>query len=401
MVVRRELMRGLERLNATTTVLQRARRADPLGGMWEAADVQWWWRRPRATDELALPVWFDEVGPVAAAGLTAWGDTWQADVFAVPSIVDEEEVWAATLEAAAGHRDGALEMLVHEDDAPLVSLAIESGFTMTDELSGTSWMDADQRPPVAQVDGFAIVDRVTRADRPHPMIARNGELVEPRLRQCSLYDPTLDLAVEDADGTAAGYALFWFDPTTQVGLLEPMRVEDEYQRRGLARMLLTHGLDRLARKGARRLKVGFETDPARNLYLGAGFVQTSVDRLLTRPATREPSGVTPTGHDGATGTTTGRGCCRAAGRPGCRRPRATAPGRSACAIRAGASPATPTTAIPRTAAEARSRPPRRSGAAAGGSRRRCCPAPRAHAPTRGSGSAASASGSKKIGSPCS
>jgi GNAT superfamily N-acetyltransferase len=106
------------------------------------------------------------------------------------------------------------------------------------------------------------------------MIARNGEAVEPRLRQCSLYDPTLDLAIEDADGRPAGYALFWFDPATLVGLLEPMRVEDGYQRRGLARMLLTNGLDRLARKGARRLKVGFETDAARNLYLGAGFVQT-------------------------------------------------------------------------------------------------------------------------------
>ena len=94
-------MSGLERLHATSTVLQRARRADPLVGMWEAADVQWWWRRPRETDELALPVWFDEVGPVAAAGLTDWDDHWQADVFAVPSIVDEEEVWVATLDAAA------------------------------------------------------------------------------------------------------------------------------------------------------------------------------------------------------------------------------------------------------------------------------------------------------------
>ena len=186
MVVRREMLGGLGRLNATTTVLQRARLADPLGGMWEAADVQWWWRRPRATDELALPVWFDEVGPVAAAELTAWGDTWQADVFAVPSIVDEEAVWAATLAAAAGHRVEALRVLVREPDALLADLAIQSGFTMTDELSGTSWMDADQRPPVAQVEGFAIVDRVTRAGRPHPMIGRNGELVEPRLRQCSL-----------------------------------------------------------------------------------------------------------------------------------------------------------------------------------------------------------------------
>jgi predicted N-acetyltransferase YhbS len=285
-VVGRELLRGLERLNATTTVLQRARRADPRRGMWEAADVQWWWRRARATDELALPVWFDEVGPVAAAGLTAWDDNWQADVFVVPAIVDEQDVWAATLEAV-GHRGEALEMLVREGDALLADLAIQSGFAMSDEVSGTAWMDADQRAPVAHVAGFAIVDRVTRADRPHPMIARNGEPVERRLRQCSLYDPTLDLAVEDADGRVAGYALFWFDHTTRVGLLEPMRVEDEYQRRGLARMLLTNGLDRLAGKGARRLKVGFESDAARNLYLGAGFVQTSVDRLLIRPAPPE------------------------------------------------------------------------------------------------------------------
>jgi predicted N-acetyltransferase YhbS len=288
MVVRRELLRGLERLNATSIVLQRARRDDPIGGMWEAADVQWWWRRPRATDELALPVWFDEVGPVAAAGLTAWDDVWQVDAFVLPSILEVEEgveledVWAATLATTAGHQGQPLRLLVHEGDAPLVALAIQSGFTMTDELSGTAWMDADHRPAPAPVDGFEIVDRVARADQPHPMIARNGERVEARLRQCSLYDPTLDLAVEDAEGRAAGYALFWFDHTTRVGLLEPMRVEDEYHRRGLGRMLLTNGLHRLARKGARRVKVGFGTDPARNLYLGAGFVQTSVDRLLVR-----------------------------------------------------------------------------------------------------------------------
>jgi GNAT superfamily N-acetyltransferase len=256
--------------------------------MWQAADVQWWWRRPRVTDDLALPVWFDDSGPVAAAGLTAWDDVWQVDAFAVPSIVDIEEVWVATLEAAAAHGgDVALEMLVHEDHERRIALALQSDFTLTDELSGTTWMDATDRPPVEHVDGFSIVDRGVRADRPHPMIARNGEAVEARLRQCSLYDPALDLAVEDAHGNVAGYALFWFDPITRAGLLEPMRVEDEYQRRGLGRMLLTHGLDRLVRKGAQRLSVGFSADPGRGLYLGAGFVQTSVDRKLVRPTSDE------------------------------------------------------------------------------------------------------------------
>lgn len=169
MVWRRQLLQGLERLHATTTALQRSRLADPLSGMWEAADVQWWWRCPRATDRLALPVWFDETGPVAAAGLTAWDDTWQVDVFALPSVVDERDLWTATLEAGTEDQDKDLSVLVREDDAPLANLAIRSGFTMTDELSGTAWMDAGRRPPVERVEGFAITDRLDRLNRPHPM----------------------------------------------------------------------------------------------------------------------------------------------------------------------------------------------------------------------------------------
>jgi len=283
-IVRRALLRGLDRLSATSTVLQRARLADPFAHLWEAADVQWWWRTPRPTDDIALPVWFDDDGPVVAAGLTAWREAWQIDVFAAPSPFDLHEAWNATMELVADHPDETLQVLVFGENAPLTDIALRSGFTMTDELSGSSWMDAGARPQLVEVDGFTIVDRVERPKPPHPMIGRNGELVEQRLQQCSLYDPTLDLAVVDADGTVAGYALFWFDPITLVGLLEPMRVEDDFQRRGLARMLLTQGLERLARKGARRLKVGFESGAARDLYLGAGFVQSSVDRLLIRPA---------------------------------------------------------------------------------------------------------------------
>jgi predicted N-acetyltransferase YhbS len=114
------------------------------------------------------------------------------------------------------------------------------------------------------------------------MRRRSGEAVEARLRECSLYDPGLDAAVETADGEVAGYALFWFDPVTRVGLVEPMRVEEAYQRRGLARAMPTTGLDRLAKQGARRLKVGYATDAARALYVGAGFRVTATSRSYTR-----------------------------------------------------------------------------------------------------------------------
>ena len=174
-------------------------------------------------------------------------------------------------------------MLVRDDDFELQDLLLGSGFVADDDRSGTTWMSADERPAVAPLpEGFTLVDRAGATSTPHPMRRRNGEAVESRLRQCSLYDPALDLAVVAADGDVAGYALFWFDPVTQVGLVEPMRVEDAYQRRGLARAMLTAGLERLAKRGARRLKVGYATDAARLLYLGVGFRVASTDRLYSR-----------------------------------------------------------------------------------------------------------------------
>ena len=169
----------------------------------------------------------------------------------------------------------SVDVLVDKDDADLVDLLAGAGF-VAGEGDGTAWMDAGERADVAPLpEGFALVDRALSTTKPHPMRQRNGEHVETRLRQCSLYDPALDLCAETADGQAVGYALFWFDPVTQVGLLEPMRVEDEYQRRGLARAMLTAGLDRLASRGARRLKVSYSAAAARSLYFGAGFRETS------------------------------------------------------------------------------------------------------------------------------
>ncbi len=57
-------------------------------------------------------------------------------------------------------------------------------------------------------------------------------------------------------------------------MVEPVRTEDDHQGRGIARHLLTTGIDRLARAGATRLMVCFEPDnaAARHLYLSTGFV---------------------------------------------------------------------------------------------------------------------------------
>jgi predicted N-acetyltransferase YhbS len=69
------------------------------------------------------------------------------------------------------------------------------------------------------------------------------------------------------DGEPAGYGLFWADPVTGVGLVEPMRTEQAHENRGIASHILATGLSRLAAHGCRQLKVSNDL----GIYLRAGF----------------------------------------------------------------------------------------------------------------------------------
>jgi GNAT superfamily N-acetyltransferase len=268
---------GLDGVRLATSVLQRARRADPLAGMWEAADVQWWWRKPQRSDDVEQLFWLDEEGPAAAVLLSSSADdSWQCDPVVVPGFsgCPPDDIWGRALAHAAEHAGAGFEVPVSDNDV-FVELARRSGLT-PGYRDSTGWMDAAERPDVVvPADGFTLVDRTQRRDVPHHMMHRSGELVEQRLAQCSLYDPALDLAVESDDGRVAGYSLYWFDATTKVGLVEPVRVEDEFQRRGLASAMLTAGIDRLVARGAERVKISYGSEAAARTYQGVGFRPTS------------------------------------------------------------------------------------------------------------------------------
>jgi RimJ/RimL family protein N-acetyltransferase len=64
-----------------------------------------------------------------------------------------------------------------------------------------------------------------------------------------------------------------------------MRTEDDHQGRGLARHVLTAGIDRLARAGATRIKICFEPDNAasRRLYASVGFEPNRANDIFVGP----------------------------------------------------------------------------------------------------------------------
>jgi RimJ/RimL family protein N-acetyltransferase len=281
---------GLEYLRLITRLANRVRIEDPTAGIWEAADFQWWWRRERASDEIAQPFWTDASGAPEAAAVvfTDWSTAWGCDLVVLPSRAQDllPEVWSSALERIDDMSLEDVGVTVRNDDATLLELVLESGFSASDEsFFVETWLELAHAPPIGELaEGFGLFDRLDHLDRPHHMISRNGDRVAERLSQTSLYRPDLDLWVEDVEGRVAAYGLFWLDPVTGVGLVEPMRTEEMYWRRGLARHVLTAGLSRLASLGATRAKVSYESanPAAKDLYIGSGFQGQSSSREYRR-----------------------------------------------------------------------------------------------------------------------
>lgn len=275
--MREEHRVGIQYLEAATTLLQRVRSRHPSRGLYEAADLQWWWRVPRLTDRLDQLFWFDDHGrPEAAVIATAWGNQIALDPICLPDATPE---WVThVIERGLVHAGElgfeTVQLEVDRDDPVTREVLGRHGFTIKEQGLVESWLPAGDRPEVSPLSaGYRLLSRADSPERPHHMIGRGGPDVEQRLRQTSLYRPDLDLVIIDSDERNAAYGMVWFDPVTSTGLVEPMRTEVEHQRRGLARHILTSGLRLLTEAGADRVKVCFEADnpAAESLYLSVGF----------------------------------------------------------------------------------------------------------------------------------
>lgn len=219
-----------------------------------------------------MPFWYDEVGPVAAVLVNGWSSSTWLDLITLPSVKETmiREVFERGLALTADM--WSVEMLVDDEDSVLIGLLEDAGFR---QESGdvTAWMDVATVPPISPLaEGYSLHSRANTA-AVHHFAERSGLDVENRLRQTSLYRPDLDLFVADERGEVAAYGLFWNDPVTGVGLVEPIRTEQPHQGKGLARHIVTTGIHKLAAAGSGRVKVSYDADnpPAVALYLSVGF----------------------------------------------------------------------------------------------------------------------------------
>ena len=292
---RRDL-NGLAATLAMSDVLLRLRAEDPMAGLYEAGDIQWWWKDATRLTSNTTTLWTDDAGVDCAFLTVAESSSGGKDVNIVwlPSV--DRTFRAQVLPGVIDHlaslpvsEDAPVDIAIDGQDADLQILVTAAGFRHEPASDLVQMWQRPATPPAgpALPDGFRFSDDRTRpADKPHHLARRNGPDIADRLAECPLYRRDLDLSIQTGGGTVAAYCLCWLDTRNGVGLFEPVRTEDEWQRRGLGRALMAEGIRRLMAGGATLIKVAHEANnPAsKGLYLGAGFHDDFYERHYIRSA---------------------------------------------------------------------------------------------------------------------
>lgn len=273
---------GRQYLDRVTDLLIRIRAEEPLGGPWDAADLQWWSRSGHYDDPERLRFWST---PDAALSVCALFPTVRRSIAftclwtraardvalkaILPTVVSRVQRIASECRLA-------VDIEVLDGDIEWRQFLECRGFKLTTGGSTQATVRASDAVRQARISTeLAIFDDTQRPyNDPHPLERRSSADIRQRLLACSLYRPALDLSVRTAEGEVVAYCICWADPTNRFAMLEPMRTERAWQRRGLGTALIAEQARRLLGLGIQDLKVNYATDnpAAWRLYARSRFV---------------------------------------------------------------------------------------------------------------------------------
>jgi ribosomal protein S18 acetylase RimI-like enzyme len=257
------------------------------------AAIEWWhassWPDPL---EANLRLWFDDgevVGWTWHDDGELEGRVWTGDVGR------DRAVAAAITETVGAETTGPLAVWSADDDPDSIATFERLGFVRADRrLSQWQRRESEGAPaPPPLPDGYAIrplhgpEELQARVDV-HRSAFPTSRLNVPkyeRLTRMPHYRFEDDIVVEAPDGSFAAFAMAWWDPAGRVGEFEPVGTHPAHQRRGLARALLTFGLDRYFERGARVVQVYADASEAgpEALYEAIGFRRRAFHLRFERP----------------------------------------------------------------------------------------------------------------------
>ena len=247
--------------------------------------------------EASVGLWAAPDGSVAGVVCTEHVVRWHPsayDVFIqhVPDhdgLLDEMLAYA---EKTFAQGDGAVRVLIADDDAPLQAAAQARGYredpghTEPDSVYATP----NAAPAPALPAGYRLRSMAEGGDlalrargfgegfnhpdpADWPCVASYASLL-----QAPDYHPDLDLYVVAPDGLYVSFCILWPCLSQRIAMLEPVGTHPQHRRRGLARTVVLEAIRRAAALGVEKVYVG--SDQA--FYRAVGFVPCGIRHAWVR-----------------------------------------------------------------------------------------------------------------------
>jgi len=166
-------------------------------------------------------------------------------------------------------------VFIRHDHQTFQQMAQRLGFQATGEALVQTILDLRAGLPAMPVlAGYQV--RSLRQDdlaAGKPPVLHISAAMCRRIRNTPLYREDMHLVVVAPDARIAAECICWVDPVNSIGVFEPVRTQEGFQRRGLARAMMAEGLRRMAARGVRWAKVShFQSNTgAASLYRAVGF----------------------------------------------------------------------------------------------------------------------------------
>lgn len=204
-------------------------------------------------------------------------------------------LWRRLIESrrrrSAGDPDACIETVANTHDEQAAALLTDLGFIAVQPWSIVLGCVLDEPPPALGSDGYALVDGgAIDAEAwcaAHATVFALNPLRAAHvtsLRGRATYSRELDVAVVDAQGEVAAFAIGWFDAESGDVWIEPLGTTPKHRKRGLARLVVRELVRRSVAIGAKRVLLAVEphNSAAIALYAGEGFVELGQQTLWQR-----------------------------------------------------------------------------------------------------------------------
>ena len=294
-MIRHRPATSLDDLRAAGELMARPWRAGSSHAFATPAGIEWWYAStwPDLLED-HLRLWTDGDELVA----WSWHDTGEVEWMVwTGQPARDVAVTEAILEDAIGATPGGpLGVWADETDAATLAVLARHGFAAKGRRL-SQWQRRASEGPLPDVP-LAAGYRLRNLQGPDEMAARvevhraafapSKLVIEKyeRLRELPHYRFEDDLVVEAPDGSLAAFAIAWWEPLGRVGEFEPVGTHPAHQRRGLARAVLTDGLQRFFERGAEVVQVYSDASDVgpEALYPAAGFQRHAYHQRYERAA---------------------------------------------------------------------------------------------------------------------